>query len=422
MKALEKAAKDRGDARAEPVAAAPAVAPPVAPASQAPRSELSLEPIIEAVPGPASPQTPARPEPPPRVAPQRPTATTPSQEQQVQAATVLRAAGAGQGGGAGAFLRQHPVIVIAAIAALIALVFGTYVYLQVSRPSPFAPQRPVAPRAPVSPLAEAPSAGVPLPQPSAPSAAPAPAAPAPQPPAPLLLPEPAAAPPSPPAAAQQPSRTEPAAVPAPAPPRDTIKVSRGRSAPTVNPLLAAAYTEFQGDQLGPAQRTYERLLQAEPRNIDALLGLASIAVMSGRTEEASKRYMEVLGLDPQNALAQTGMIGLFGKADPLAAESRLKQLIAREPLPFLYFTLGNLYADQSRWAPAQQAYSQAHHLDPANPDYAYNLAVALEHVGQPRLALASYRRAVELGAEPGRAHFSVAQAQERIGKLAPQVE
>ena len=53
----------------------------------------------------------------------------------------------------------------------------------------------------------------------------------------------------------------------------------------------------------------------------------------------------------------------------------LKQLIAREPSAYLYFTLGNIYADQNRWPDAQQAYFQAHHLQPDNPDYAYNLAV-----------------------------------------------
>ena len=117
------------------------------------------------------------------------------------------------------------------------------------------------------------------------------------------------------------------------------------------------------------------------------------------------------------------MIALLGRADPLAAESRLKQLIAREPSAYLYFTLGNLYADQSQWAAAQQAYFQAHHLEPDNPDYAYNLAVGLEHVSQPKLALGLLPpRGRSSPAPTGRASFDVAQAQERIGKLAAQVE
>ena len=183
-----------------------------------------------------------------------------------------------------------------------------------------------------------------------------------------------------------------------------------------------AYTALRADRRADAQRAYEQLLRTEPRNIDALLGMASIATAEGRTEEATRRYLQILELDPRNALAQSGLIALVGQADPLAAESRLKQLIAREPSAYLHFTLGNLYADQSKWAAAQQAYFQAHHLEPNNPDYAYNLAVGLEHVSQAKLALGYYRRAVELAATTGTARFNVSQAQSRIVSLASQVE
>jgi uncharacterized protein HemY len=125
----------------------------------------------------------------------------------------------------------------------------------------------------------------------------------------------------------------------------------------------------------------------------------------------------VLEIDPRNSTAQAGLLGTMGAADPLAAESRLKQLIAREPTSFLYFTLGNLYAEQNRWSQAQQAYFQAFTLEPGNPDYAYNLAVGLEHLNQPRPALTYYRQAVQLAQARGSANFSVPGAQARIGVL-----
>jgi tetratricopeptide (TPR) repeat protein len=217
------------------------------------------------------------------------------------------------------------------------------------------------------------------------------------------------------------------AVPLPLPPaaetpRNTITVSRTNSTATVTPLLSEAYAALEANTLDEAQRLYTQLLRAEPKNIDALLGLAAIATQEGKTEDATRRYLQILEIDPRHALAQSGLIALLGRADPLAAESRLKQLIARERLPFLYFTLGNLYADQSLWAQAQAAYFQAHHLDPANADYAYNLAVGLEHVNQPKLALGYYRRAIELASIKGHVNFSQPQAQERIAKLASRVE
>jgi tetratricopeptide (TPR) repeat protein len=192
--------------------------------------------------------------------------------------------------------------------------------------------------------------------------------------------------------------------------------------PTLNPQLAQAYAALQAGRTDEAQRFYSQLAGAEPKNVDALLGLAAIAAQQGQVEEAVRRYLQILDLEPRHALAQSGLIALLGRADPAAAESKLRQLIAREPSAYLYFTLGNLYADQSQWAGAQQSYFQAHHLEPVNPDYAYNLAVALEHVNQPKLALGFYRRAVALATARGRSNFSLPQAQNRVGLLAQQVE
>jgi tetratricopeptide (TPR) repeat protein len=186
--------------------------------------------------------------------------------------------------------------------------------------------------------------------------------------------------------------------------------------PTVNPTLAEAYQSLNTGNLETSQRLYSQLLRSDPNNVDVLLGLAAIATQQSDSAQASKHYMRVLEVEPRNALAQAGLIGLLGRSDPLAAESRLKQLIAREPSAYLYFTLGNIYSDQGRWPDAQQAYFQAYHLQPNNPDYAYNLAIGLEHIGQPQLALKYYRGALEL-ATAGRTNFSLAAAQDRISKL-----
>ena len=436
MKALEKAAKDRLDARTEPVAAEPAVTASAAPAA---KSDLTLEPLTAEAPAP-----PARPAPAPSRPAPAPRSSSPSSSssssslassrEQATAATVLQAGGAARGGGPG-YVRQHPIMVFAGIAALIAIGFGSYVYLQIFHPGLFVKQSPVTPRQPPPPpFSQAPAPGpaiaaVPGAVPGTAQGSATASAATPLPPATPSLQESLAepVPPPPPAPPPAPAREKPAAAEAaPAPtapaPRNTIVVSRGSGAPSVSPLMTEAYAAFQANRLEAAQRTYEQLLRAEPRNMEALLGLAAIATLEGRNDEAIRRHLQVLEVEPRNALAQSGLIGLLGRADPLAAEARLKQLIAREPSAFLYFTLGNLYADQSHWAPAQQAYFQAFHLEPGNPDFAYNLAVGLEHVSQPKLALGFYRRAVQLAGTPERARFNVALAQERISKLASQVE
>ncbi len=198
---------------------------------------------------------------------------------------------------------------------------------------------------------------------------------------------------------------------------DGIRVTRGSAASPVNPALADAYDHLQAGRIESAQRLYEQVAAADPRNIDALLGMGAVAQLGNQVEVASRLYMRVLEIEPRNAHAQAALIGQLGRADPVAAESQLKTLIAREPSPFLFFTLGNLYADQNRWAQAQQAYFQAHHLQPGNADYAFNLAVGLERIAQPRLAIEYLRTAIRLAEAGARANFDIAAARKRVALL-----
>ena len=395
-------------------------------------------------------------------------------QQRARAATVMQAGG-GSAANVIAFFRGSPVTMIAALAVLCGIVFGIYVYLQIAKPGmfvrqaatrpqdtvpPVPPSPPAAPtvasgfpetaapggpamtgapaaemeRAPAAPVQPLPAAGT--------IAAPAVAAPGPVPaasviatsPPPMDLPRapaeraPEARPERGSVRAErqsEPRAAERAAVataePAPAG-RERISVSSSSNQPRLNPQLTQAYSQLQSGNLEEARNLYTRLNQAEPLNIDALLGLAYIAAQDNRSEEAMKHYMRILQLNPRHAVAQGALIGLMGRADTGASESRLKQLIAREPSPFLHFVLGNLYADQLQWTQAQQSYFQAHHLEPENPDYAYNLAVGLDHLRQAKPALNFYRRAEQLASAQGRSNFNLSHARERIRALSSQLE
>ena len=73
------------------------------------------------------------------------------------------------------------------------------------------------------------------------------------------------------------------------------------------------------------------------------------------------------------------------------------------------FTLGNQFAQQGRWAEAQQEYFKAFAAEPENADFAYNLAVSLDHLRQPSQALDYYQRALALAEKRG-ASFDLAAA------------
>jgi tetratricopeptide (TPR) repeat protein len=158
--------------------------------------------------------------------------------------------------------------------------------------------------------------------------------------------------------------------------------------------LNEAYLAYRNGKLGEAQRQYQALHDKEPENCDALLGLAAISQQRGENLLALQYYTQVLKLDPRNATANAGMYAL--NTDE-RSESRLKTLLeAQGNSAALHFALGNLYAEQSRWGEAQQAYANAYLLEPDSSEYAFNLAVSTEHGAQKKLAAQYYQRAIQL--------------------------
>jgi len=179
---------------------------------------------------------------------------------------------------------------------------------------------------------------------------------------------------------------------------ESVRVTRNRASESAtNAVAMSAYQAFMAGDDASAGRLYRQAMQSEPRNVDVLLGLAAIAVRQDRPDEAEQYYMRTLELEPRNAVAQAGLIGLMGQADPVASESRLKNLLARQPeFGFLHESLGNLYAEQGQWPSAQQSYFQAFHLEPSRAEYAFNLAISLDHLNKADLSLNYYQRALEL--------------------------
>lgn len=453
IKALEQAAKERDSARVEPTGKNSASESGVAAGSPGNVTPLSLD-----------------------SGSQRRTASSLTGLAQIEAQQRARAATVVQAGERRTdkilnYLRASPVAMLGTLAGVFALGFGIYVYLQIANPGLLARQPAAQTAPPPGPPAAPPpatAAATPEPTPAAAAAAsapvseegaraaaaaagsiatpPPPAASASQVPIPTgavvpstgavdrppttlrelaaaretAPPREAAAPARSAAAAAEPTRRAPPT--ADRAPRERITVSTGTARPSLNPSLTQAYASLQSGDLEQARTLYARVNQAEPLNIDALLGLAFIAGQENRNDDAVKHYLRILQLDPRHAVAQGAMIGLMGRADPVAAESRLKELIAREPSPFLHFVLGNLYADQTLWSQAQKSYFQAHHLEPENADYVYNLAIGLDHLRQSKLALGYYRRAEQLAAARGRANFNVSHARERIRSLSSQLE
>jgi len=162
----------------------------------------------------------------------------------------------------------------------------------------------------------------------------------------------------------------------------------------IESLINNAYLAYRAGKLNEARQMYLDVLNKNARNIDALLGLAAISQQLEEDSFAIQYYLRALALDPRNAVANAGMSTLNMND---GSESRLKSLLREQnDSAALHFALGNIYAKQSRWGEAQFAYFNAYTLDSKNAELSLNLAVSLDHLGQTKLAVQYYQRAMQL--------------------------
>ncbi|MFN3564513.1 MAG: tetratricopeptide repeat protein [Burkholderiaceae bacterium] len=201
---------------------------------------------------------------------------------------------------------------------------------------------------------------------------------------------------------------------APAPPAAQIE----RSSPAD---LQAAYAALRAGRHEEAQLLYARLAELHPYNADVLFGLAYLAEASGDRAAAATGYRRVLQADPEHADALAALAELTAGRDPAPQASVLRTALARRPdSPSLHAALGRLLAAEGRWSEARQAFGSASMLAPQRADYAFNLAVALDRLGDVEGARAAYLRAADLAAADPRPLIDAAAAAARAQALAEQ--
>lgn len=203
-----------------------------------------------------------------------------------------------------------------------------------------------------------------------------------------------------------------------------LNISRTRDKEPLQDILMRGYTAYNKAEFENAEVAYRQALTRAPDSRDAMLGMAAVRYAQGDTSTAVSYYRKLLQRDPRDELALAALAGIEeNAAEPalpqtdLADESRIKLLLAEKPdSGYLHFTLGNIYAGGRRWAEAQKAYFDAYRLEPDNPDYAFNLAVSLDHLGKPREAARYYRQSLILARER-KPNFNTQSAVSRLDSL-----
>ncbi len=197
----------------------------------------------------------------------------------------------------------------------------------------------------------------------------------------------------------------------------SVKFSRTKKRDPVHKIVLRAYSEFKNKNYKQSENLYNNALNMDKKNRDALLGLAAIAVKQQRYEFARKKYNRILRLNPGDSIATAGLIGIDKQADSQLSESRIKFMLRDEPdAAPLHFALGNIYSKEKKWPDAQKSYFNAWSVDDKNSDYAFNLAVSLDHLNKKKQALKFYLTSLKLKHENG-GNFSTAGVETRINSL-----
>ncbi len=180
--------------------------------------------------------------------------------------------------------------------------------------------------------------------------------------------------------------------------------------------LREAYEAYLAGDDARALKSYNRVLDVDPRNRNALLARAAINLQNGETAAAIADYRALLEANPKDSQAMSSLLAV-ANVSPQEAESQIKIMLREEPeSPHLNFALANAYGAQNRWQEAQAHYFAALQNNPDDPNYAYNLAVSLEHIAKPKVAIAYYQRALE-NFDKGLATFSREVVDQRLETL-----
>ncbi len=196
----------------------------------------------------------------------------------------------------------------------------------------------------------------------------------------------------------------------------SLRISSNNRVSKKDKLLAEAYAAYESGNISEARKKYQQVIALDPENRDALLGRAAIHVYDNQFENAITLYQKLLLANPKDDLAMTSLISV-ANVDPQVGETEIKRLLTELPdSPYLHFALGNMFGNQNRWPEAQSEYFKALQYKPNDPNYAYNMAISLEHLEKIASAITFYQRALENRAN-GLASFSEPVVMQRIKVL-----
>ncbi len=179
----------------------------------------------------------------------------------------------------------------------------------------------------------------------------------------------------------------------------TTLISKGKD--KTNPLSDAilrGYTAFNSGDLKLAKESYQKAINLDQNNRDAILGMAAVAMMERNYQTALNFYQKRLTIAPKDSYALSGILSIASLDNPSPELfSRVNEIVEENPgAAHLFFLKGSLLASDARWNAAQSEFFKAWSLEPNRAEYVFNLAVSLDQLDQKSEALRFYKDAYSL--------------------------
>ncbi len=159
--------------------------------------------------------------------------------------------------------------------------------------------------------------------------------------------------------------------------------------------LEKAYNALVAGRSEIAIQLYGDVLTNDPKNKDALFGLASTYHRVGQLDLARSLYGKLLDIDPKNRDGLNNFLVLLAEEAPQEALTKMEQMEQENPgfspipaqMAVIYKKLGN-------HEKAVDKMYQALSLSPENTTYRYNLAVMLDRAGHYDRAATLYKQLI----------------------------